>query len=84
MEIIEQKNKTTKEKEKELVIARLNILFPEYHFTSGNGAKSFSRDEIINEIKKDSQVGKDFIKTDMVFLRALKDGSLLKRLNEVS
>ena len=78
------KNKTLKDKEKEIVIARLEALIPEMSFASGGNFQSFTRDEIVNEIKKDSQIGKDFIETEMNFLRALKDGFLIKRLNEAT
>jgi hypothetical protein len=70
------------EKEKELVIARLEVLFPEYCFASGSGFQSFSRDEMIQEIKRGSEEGKEFVKIEMEFLRALKDPSLIKKLNE--
>ncbi len=76
------KNKTIEDREKEIVIARLEALIPEMSFASGGNFQSFTRDEIINEIKKDSQIGKDFIETEMNFLRALKDGSLIRILNE--
>ena len=70
------------EKEKELVIARLEVLFPEYCFASGDGSKNFSRDEMIQEIKQGSEAGIEFVKIDMEFLRALKNGTLIKILNE--
>ncbi len=79
-----ENDKTLEEREKEIVIARLKVLVPEMCFASGNGFKSFTRDEIISEIKKDSDVGREFIETEMEFLRALKNGSLIKKLNEVT
>ena len=78
------KNKTIEDKEKEIVIARLEALIPEMSFASGDDFQSFTRDEIINEINKNSQIGKNFIETEMNFLRALKDGSLIKKLNETT
>jgi hypothetical protein len=72
------------EKEKELVILRLESLYPDYCYTSGDGSTSFSRDEMIKEIRQGSAVGIEIVKIDMDFLRALKDGTLLKRLNEVT
>ncbi len=81
---MENKEKIIFEKEKELVIARLEVLFPEYCFASGNGSKGFSRDAMIKEIRQSSEIGVEFVKVDMEFLRALKDGTLLKRLNQVT
>lgn len=79
----EKKEKNTiSEKEKELVIARLEVLFPEFCFASGSDFESFSRDEMIREIERGSEEGKEYVKIEMKFLRALKDGSLIKKLNE--
>ena len=76
----EEKEKT----EREIVLARLEVLLPDICFASGSDFKSYSRDMIIEEIKKNSEIGKDFIKTEMEFLRALKNGNLTKRLVEAS
>ena len=84
MEDDKKEEKTLEEREKEIVIARLEVLVPEMSFASGDNFKSFTRDDILKEIKKDSETGKDFIKTEMEFLRALKDGSLIKKLNEAT
>ncbi len=67
-------------KEKELVIARLEVLSPELHFSVGSDSKNLSRDEMIQQIMEDSAIGKEFVKIDLNFLRALKDGSLMKEL----
>ncbi len=67
-------------KERELVIARLEVMSPELHFSSGHSFQNFSRDEIIAQIKEGTNVGAEFVKTEMEFLRALKDGKLLKSL----
>jgi len=67
-------------KERELVIARLEILSSELHFSSGINFQNFSRDEIIDQIRSNTTVGQEFVKTEMDFLRAMKDGQLLKSL----
>lgn len=77
-----EESKEREIKEKELVIARLEVLLPELCFASGDGFKSFSRDEMIQEVKRGSDDGKEFIRIEMEFLRAFRDGSLIKRLNE--
>jgi hypothetical protein len=69
-------------KEKELVIARLESLAPDLHFSSGDFV-NLSRDGIIEEIKKDSEIGREFVEMEMQFLRALKNGNLMKELNKV-
>lgn len=75
-----QKNKPFSKKEKDLVIARLEILSSKLHFSSGEDSKSFSRDEMIEQIKSGTKIGKEFVETELKFLRAIKDGTLMKRL----
>jgi hypothetical protein len=67
-------------KERALVIARLEVMSPEFHFSSGHSFQNFSRDEIIAQIREGTEAGAEFVKTEMEFLRALKDGKLLKTL----
>ena len=68
------------QKEKELVIARLEVLSPELHFSVGSDSESFSRDEIIKQINENTEIGMDFLKVELEFLRAIKDGSLMNSL----
>jgi hypothetical protein len=74
--------KNISEKEKQLILARLELLTPNLHFASG-GFLDYSRDDIIKEVSNNSEIGKDFIATEMEFLRAFKGGSLIKELNKV-
>jgi hypothetical protein len=69
------------EKEKQLVLARLELLTPDMHFASGNFL-DYSRDDVIKEIKNNTQAGREFIATEMEFLRAFKGGSLIQELNK--
>lgn len=68
------------QKEKELVLARLEVLSPDLHFSVGASSESYSRDEIIKQIHENTDVGLDFIKVELEFLRAIKDGSLISSL----
>lgn len=70
------------QKEKELVLARLEVLSPELHFSVGAGmnSESFSRNEMIAQVTDGTKIGKEFIKVDLDFLRALKDGTLMKSI----
>ena len=72
--------KTTLQKEKEVIIARLETLSPELFFSVGSDNKSFSKNELIEEINKNTEVGEKFVKSQFEFLRALKDGSLVNAL----
>lgn len=72
--------KLIEEKEKELIIARLEVVSPEFSFSVGSESKSFSKSELIEEINRNTEIGKDFVKAQFELLRALKDGSLMNVL----
>ena len=68
------------QQEKELVLARLEVLSPELHFSVGSSKESFSRNEMIKQINENTDIGNDFIKVELEFLRAFKNGSLVNSL----
>ena len=68
------------QKEKELVLARLEVLSPELHFSVGADSENFSRNEMVEQINEDTEIGKDFVKVELEFLRAFKDGSLMNNI----
>ncbi|VVB76779.1 Uncharacterised protein [uncultured archaeon] len=65
--------------EKELIIARLKVL-PSSRMISIGSQGSFSRDELIQEIEKNSAVGKKIIEVQMKFLTAFKQGKIYRDL----
>lgn len=69
-----------KKAEKELILARLEVLSPELHFSDGENKYDLSRDEMIDEIKGNSKIGKEFVATELKFLRAIKEGTINKLL----
>lgn len=75
-------DKTKSDKERDLVIERLIILSPTMRFSVGDvgGNHTFTPAQLISEVSKGTPVGKDYIKTQLDFLRALKDGSLMNIL----
>ena len=72
--------KTILQKEKEVIIARLEATSPKLFFSVGADNKNFSTKELIEEINKNTEIGKKFVKSQFEFLRALKDGSLMNVL----
>jgi len=70
------KSKLVSQKEREVVLARLEVLPPELHFSSGEARGSFSRDEMIERVTAKDGIGDDFVATEFAFLRAQKDGTL--------
>lgn len=63
---------------KELVIYRLEVLSPEKRFSIGANEKEFTKDELIEHVKKGDEIGQKVVELELTFLRALKDGTLLE------
>lgn len=68
------------EQEKELVVARLEVLSPTIHFSVGAETSNVSRDEMVEHVKANDAIGNDYVKTELHFLRSLKDGVLMDLL----
>lgn len=60
------------------VIYRLNTASPDLVFSSGVDSNSYSRDEMIQQIEKCSEVGVDFVKMQLEFLKAQASGELMR------
>ena len=58
---------------KELVIARLKTLPKDKDISIGSSGE-FSKDELIEAVENEDQLGKKLIEVEMNFLRTLKDG----------
>ncbi|OGJ60217.1 hypothetical protein A2635_05625 [Candidatus Peribacteria bacterium RIFCSPHIGHO2_01_FULL_51_9] len=67
-------------KEKELIIARLEQVSPKLYFSDGDNASAYSRDEMIDLIRRDEKPGIEFVRTELEFLRAIKNGDLIRAL----
>ena len=55
---------------KKLVIARLEAMPPNVSFSIG-GAGTFSRNDLINEVRAGSRVGEAAVELELEFLRAM-------------
>ena len=60
---------------KELVLARLKTL-PEDTGISIGSAGDFSRDQLIERVRAEDEIGKKIVEIEMDFLRGLKNGIL--------
>ena len=58
---------------KKIVIARLETLPADKKISIGS-AGEFSKDEIIECVKKENEIGKKMIQIELEFLRSLKNG----------
>lgn len=68
-------DKTTEEQIKELIIARLQIIPPNVGISVGSEG-DFKRDELIEHVKKNDEIGKKLIEIDLNYLRTLKELNL--------
>lgn len=58
---------------KRIVIARLETLPPDKKISIGSSGE-FSKDELIERVKKGDPIGEKMIEIEMEFLRSLKEG----------
>ena len=79
-----KESSSVSQKEREVVLARLEVLPPELYFSSGEARGSLSRNEMIERVKAKDDVGDDFVATEFAFLRAQKDGTLAALVREQS
>lgn len=63
------------EEVKKIVIARLETMSPDKKISIGSSGE-FSRDELIQRIKKGDDIGKKMIQIELEFLRSFKKGIL--------
>ncbi len=68
---------------KELVIARLEEM-PESHKLSVGGKGCFTKEQLIEEVKKDTPVGRTIVKMHLDFLRSFKKGEFYRELGAVA
>lgn len=59
------------EYEKQLVVARLEALPPNVGISVGSD-DSFTRQELLQHVEDEDNIGKKYIESDLEFLRALK------------
>ncbi len=64
---------------KELVIARLEIIPSDKKISIGSSGE-FTKFELIKRVEKEDEVGQKVVELELTFLRALKDGILLKEI----
>jgi len=58
---------------KKLVLIRLESMPPNIKVSIGSG-KDLSREELVNEVKNESELGKLIIKMQLEYLRSMKKG----------
>ena len=64
--------KEQKEEIKDLTLARLEVLPPDISMSVGSEGQ-FTRDELIKQVKNDTEIGKKMIEIELTYLRKLKE-----------
>ena len=68
---------------KDLVIARLDLIPPNLGVSIG-GQGNFTKDELIEHVKKGDEIGQQIARIEMTFLKAVKEGILLDEILKIS
>ena len=71
----------TDKNEKEIILARVRAYTDDFELSIG-GKGTFSRDEIVENIEKETDVGKEIIEMQMEYLRDLVNGNIYKILED--
>jgi len=75
---------TIKEEERAIVLAQLMAASPELRLSIGSlSAKTYTKDEIMKHVEELDEIGKEFIKTQMEFMRAMASGDIYKAISPV-
>lgn len=68
-------DKATEEQIQELVVARLQIMPPDASISLGS-AGEFTRNELIEHVKKADEIGKKITEIQLEYLRLLKENTI--------
>ena len=75
--------KKTSEKAKELVIFKIDTEMPNNLKLAIGSYGSFNKNEIIEHIKKDDEIGKQIVMSHLSFLKAVASGEVARKLASV-
>ncbi len=62
---------------KEIVIERLRQIPPKVSIAFGMSSEFMSRDDMIEQVKKDTEIGKRIVEIQFTYLKAFKKDSLM-------
>ncbi|MCK4859583.1 MAG: hypothetical protein KAS87_03375, partial [Candidatus Omnitrophica bacterium] len=79
--LMAKKSKISKQKIsddlKDLVVARLDVLPSDKKISIGSNGE-FTKEELIERVKKGDEIGQKVVELEITFLKALKEGILLE------
>lgn len=72
-------------KEKEIVLAQLMATSPSYKLSIGgsDGMKTYTTDQLIQHVQALDEFGKEFVETQMDFMRSFQSGDIYKMLESI-
>lgn len=74
-------NKRIKQAEKEVVLARVKAYDDDYEVSVGSKG-TFNKDELLENIEKETEIGKEIVQIQMEYLRDLVNGNIYKLINQ--
>jgi len=74
-----QQNEGISEDLKDLVIERLDVLPSDKKISIGSVGE-FTKNELIERVKQEDEIGHKIVEIELSFLRALKEGTLLREV----
>ncbi len=77
------KEKSTPEAIKELVITKIEAQMPSHLKLSVGSYGTISKEELIKHVKEDDAIGKQIVKAHMSFLKAIASGEFAKAMVSV-
>lgn len=72
-----EKEENIEELKKEIVIERLRQAPHSVEIAFGSTSEFMNRDELIEQVQKDTEIGKRIVKIQLEYLKAFKKGTLL-------
>lgn len=67
---------------KKLVLWRIETSVPEYFKLSVGGKGTFGKEELKQHVEKEDEIGRDIVKMQLQFIKALSSGEFSKVLAE--
>lgn len=74
--MIKEKEENMDEIEKEIVIERLRQAPPSVKIAFGSSSEFMARDELIEQVEKETEIGKRIVKIQLEYMKAFKKGAL--------
>ncbi len=71
-----KEEKNIEELEKEIVVERLRQAPPNVKISFGSVGEFMNRDELIDQVEKETEVGKKIIKIQLEYLKAFKKNAI--------